>query len=137
MMKYQLLTTDNHTIFVENYLLQQFDDYKSFIQLQYLFTIIPIPIPTYNYDYMEFIFYIVKYYVPNFWLYYHIDCYIRKYIIKNNVYDYHKILNDLNNIKIIIIKFNNPLIIHAIDRYLHDFTTSIWFERTFNVKKRR
>jgi hypothetical protein len=150
-MKYQLLTTDNRTLFVEYYLLEQFYDYILFIKLQYIFTIIPIPIPTYSYNYMKFIFFLVEFYhvnpieieciyeaengdeefddfymkrqnieTSNF-LQMYINWYIRDCIKKNKICDCDKIDNDLNNIRAIIIKLDDPIIICMIEEYLKKF----------------
>jgi hypothetical protein len=158
-MKYQLLTTDNRTMFVENCLLQQFDDYKSFIQLQYLFTIIPIPIPTYSHDYMKFIFFLVQYYlnnkdnIANFYEARQLNSFqcdplfitrnylissINQYIVKcieknNNVYDFNKVSMDLYNLYNIIVKHGNMIIVCMMDEYYAHFSN--WnLDRCFTDK---
>src|SRR5271170_7160255 len=59
-MNYQLLTDDNHTLYVKRHVLAQFEEYVPFINLQDIFSIIPIVIPTYEYKYMSFIFHVVE-----------------------------------------------------------------------------
>jgi hypothetical protein len=158
-MKYQLLTTDNRTLFVEYYLLEQFDDYHAFMELQYIFTIIPITINTYSYDYMKFIFSLVEHYLNNesdiqhmyetkrlekIFLYRypdvstsnrlcsHINYYIIDCIEKNKICDFIKINNDLNNIRVIIIKLDNPFIICMINEFLDKFFTL--YDIPYNIK---
>jgi hypothetical protein len=151
-MKYQLLTTDNRTLFVEYYLLEQFDDYIPFMELQHIFTIIPIPIPTYSYNYMKFILFLVEHYfnnendIDNMYeteqlgnratsiskflsvgvtncLHACVNYYIIECIEKNKICDIDKISNDLDNIRTIIVKLDNPLIICMIDKYLCKFSS--------------
>jgi len=72
-MKFNIITNDNYTLYVSYKILKEFEYFKTYVNLQYIFPIIPMIIPVpYNKNDLLFIFETMEYYLnnPPFNLYY-------------------------------------------------------------------
>jgi cytochrome c1 len=58
----ELITQDGYTMYVERHILEHFDDYKAFLKIQDIMSIIPFPVPVYDKASMTVIFQLIKEY---------------------------------------------------------------------------